>query len=137
MQALHGVAVQSNRAQLLRAAALVATANRSTHAPHLPAACSALHEHFPVIPEAIREYIEEVKAQLEEVTLSPGGQTSAGDRCLCVCCACCACCAGCWHNRDVAVQGTDEIEVGPPSSHTVPSSLPHSQTCPWRRRRRS
>ena len=34
---------------------------------------SALHEHFPVIPEPIREYIEEVKAQLEEVTLSPGG----------------------------------------------------------------
>lgn len=33
---------------------------------------SALHEHFPVIPEPIREYIEEVKAQLEEVTLSPG-----------------------------------------------------------------
>ncbi|KAI7844766.1 hypothetical protein COHA_001648 [Chlorella ohadii] len=32
---------------------------------------SALHEHFPVIPEPIREYIEEVKAQLEEVTLSP------------------------------------------------------------------
>lgn len=35
---------------------------------------SALHEHFPVIPEPIREYIEEVKAQLEEVTLSPGGR---------------------------------------------------------------
>ncbi|KAL4437758.1 hypothetical protein ABPG77_005670 [Micractinium sp. CCAP 211/92] len=32
---------------------------------------SALHEHFPVIPEPIREYIEEVKAQLEEVTSSP------------------------------------------------------------------
>jgi hypothetical protein len=37
---------------------------------------SALHEHFPVIPEPIREYIEEVKAQLEEVTLSPGGCSS-------------------------------------------------------------
>lgn len=32
---------------------------------------SALHEHFPVIPEPIRDYIEEVKAQLEEVTNSP------------------------------------------------------------------
>ncbi|KAI3427163.1 hypothetical protein D9Q98_007100 [Chlorella vulgaris] len=32
---------------------------------------SALHEHFPVIPEPIREYIEEVKAQLEEVANSP------------------------------------------------------------------
>ncbi|EFN56547.1 hypothetical protein CHLNCDRAFT_144196 [Chlorella variabilis] len=31
----------------------------------------ALHEHFPVIPEPIRDYIEEVKAQLEEVTNSP------------------------------------------------------------------
>ena len=61
-------------APLLRAAALVTTANRSE--PHTPASCSALHEHFPVIPEAIREYIEEVKAQLEEVTLSPGGQAA-------------------------------------------------------------
>lgn len=37
--------------------------------------CSALHEHFPVIPEPIREYIEEVKAQLEEVAGSPGEQS--------------------------------------------------------------
>ncbi|PSC75647.1 Triacylglycerol lipase SDP1 [Micractinium conductrix] len=32
---------------------------------------SALQDHFPVIPEPIREYIEEVKLQLEEVTHSP------------------------------------------------------------------
>ncbi|GAB4818468.1 hypothetical protein N2152v2_005514 [Parachlorella kessleri] len=32
---------------------------------------SALHEHFPVIPEPIREYIEEVKNQLEDITNSP------------------------------------------------------------------
>lgn len=32
---------------------------------------SALHEHFPIIPEPIREYIEEVRSQLEDVANSP------------------------------------------------------------------
>jgi TAG lipase/steryl ester hydrolase/phospholipase A2/LPA acyltransferase len=32
---------------------------------------SALHEHFPVVPAPIRDYIDEVKAQLEQVTRSP------------------------------------------------------------------
>lgn len=41
--------------------------------PPCPVHGSALHEHFPVIPEPIREYIEEVKGQLEEVANSPGG----------------------------------------------------------------
>ena len=44
--------------------------HRTVPAPTLR---SALHEHFPVIPEPIREYIEEVKAQLVEVTHSHGG----------------------------------------------------------------
>jgi hypothetical protein len=43
-----------------------------------PCLRSALHEHFPVIPEPIREYIEEVKGQLEEVANSPGGWVGGG-----------------------------------------------------------
>eukprot|EP00887_Chlorella_sp_A99_P001278 scaffold14.g1278.t1 len=32
---------------------------------------SALHQHFPVVPEAIREYIEEVRGHLEEIARCP------------------------------------------------------------------
>ena len=49
-------------------------------------ACSALQDHFPVIPEPIREYIEEVKLQLEEVTHSPGGCASAWKGIACAGC---------------------------------------------------
>lgn len=34
-------------------------------------ASAALHEHFPIVPGAIREYIDEVRAQLEDITHSP------------------------------------------------------------------
>ena len=34
---------------------------------------SALHQHFPVVPEPIREYIEEVKGQLQDIARCPGG----------------------------------------------------------------
>ena len=34
-------------------------------------ASAALHEHFPVVPGPIREYIDEVRAQLEDITHSP------------------------------------------------------------------
>ena len=32
---------------------------------------SALHDHFPVVPEPIRDYIDELKDQLQEITCSP------------------------------------------------------------------
>lgn len=65
-----------------RKARFGAGARPSAPSPHPPGVassppCSALHEHFPVIPEPIREYIEEVKAQLEEVTGSPGAPPPA------------------------------------------------------------
>ena len=34
-------------------------------------ASSALHEHFPLVPIAIREYIDEVRTHLEDITHSP------------------------------------------------------------------
>jgi TAG lipase / steryl ester hydrolase / phospholipase A2 / LPA acyltransferase len=34
--------------------------------------CSELHENFPVVPEPIREYIDEVKLHLQHITESDG-----------------------------------------------------------------
>lgn len=41
---------------------------------------SELHEHFPVVPEIIREYIEEVQRHLEAITDYEGADLSPGDK---------------------------------------------------------
>ena len=43
-------------------------------------ACSELHEHFPTVPEPIREYIEEVQRHLEAVTSYDGPDMSLEDK---------------------------------------------------------
>ena len=43
-------------------------------------ACSELHEHFPTVPEPIREYIEEVQKHLEAVTQYDGPDMSLEDK---------------------------------------------------------
>lgn len=43
-----------------------------------PPACSALHEHFPVVPGLIRDYIQQVQEDLCFITASPGGWPSSG-----------------------------------------------------------
>ena len=42
--------------------------------------CSELHEHFPTVPEPIREYIEEVQKHLEGVTAYDGPDMSLEDK---------------------------------------------------------
>ena len=42
--------------------------------------CSELHEHFPTVPEPIREYIEEVQKHLEAVTQYDGPDMSLEDK---------------------------------------------------------
>ena len=42
--------------------------------------CSELHEHFPTVPEPIREYIEEVQKHLEGVTAYDGPDMSLVDK---------------------------------------------------------
>jgi hypothetical protein len=37
-----------------------------------PLLCSLLHEHFPVVPDLIREYIQQVQDDLRFITSSPG-----------------------------------------------------------------
>lgn len=50
----------------------------SSHAPLF--LCSELHEHFPTVPEPIREYIEEVQKHLEAVTSYDGPDMSLEDK---------------------------------------------------------
>lgn len=42
--------------------------------------CSELHEHFPVVPEPIREYIDEVRFNLEALTNYDGPDLSLDDK---------------------------------------------------------
>ena len=42
--------------------------------------CSELHEHYPVVPEPIREYIEEVQHHLEALTNYEGPDVSLEDK---------------------------------------------------------
>ena len=43
-------------------------------------ACSELHENFPVVPEPIRAYIEEVKQHLQTITMHEGPGLSIQDK---------------------------------------------------------
>ena len=42
--------------------------------------CSELHEHYPVVPEPIREYIEEVQRHLDALTNHEGPDLSLEEK---------------------------------------------------------